>query len=88
MSRSVAFWISHVAERFAAAKLHFGHGTHTATEEAAWLVQHALGVSFGQLQERSEQAVPAVRAAEIERLANERIATRRPKARHRWWRWR
>jgi hypothetical protein len=35
-------WIAFVSRRFAAARLVFGHGTHSARDEAIWLLVHVL----------------------------------------------
>ena len=40
---TLAEWIDHVAAQFAAAGLHYGHGTDNEQDEAAWLVLHAAG---------------------------------------------
>ena len=61
------------AQRFARAKLHYGHGTHNAREEAAWLISSVLGFLL-------EQEIPAGQLKKIESLAQRRIRTREPLA--------
>jgi ribosomal protein L3 glutamine methyltransferase len=69
--------IGHIAARFAAAPLFFGHGTENANDEAAWLVKRGLGLPFDA--DRNRQLAPA----EIERidaLAARRVGERTPVA--------
>jgi ribosomal protein L3 glutamine methyltransferase len=61
------------AQRFARAKLHYGHGTHNAREEAAWLISSVLGFLL-------EQEIPAGQLKKIDALAQRRIRTRKPLA--------
>jgi ribosomal protein L3 glutamine methyltransferase len=61
------------ARRFARAKLHYGHGTRNAREEAAWLISSVLGFL-------PEQEVPSRQLRKVEALARERIRTRQPLA--------
>jgi ribosomal protein L3 glutamine methyltransferase len=61
------------ARRFARAKLHYGHGTRNAREEAAWLISSVLGFLL-------EQEVPSRQLRKIEALAHARIRTRQPLA--------
>ena len=61
------------AQRFARAKLHYGHGTHNAREEAAWLISSVLGFLL-------EQEIPAGQLKKIDALAQRRIRTREPLA--------
>ncbi|MGH8697120.1 MAG: 50S ribosomal protein L3 N(5)-glutamine methyltransferase [Burkholderiales bacterium] len=78
--RTVSGWREELARRFARGKLFFGHGTHTARDEAAWLVCHVLRIPFGELERALERPVPAAVARRLERLAARRIATREPLA--------
>ncbi len=61
------------ARRFARAGLHYGHGTHNAKEEAAWLISSVLGYLL------EEEVRPAARR-KIESLAQRRIRERIPLA--------
>lgn len=61
------------AAQFSRAKLHYGHGTHNAREEAAWLISSVLG--FLLEQELNSRQVKAVQS-----LAQRRIRTRKPLA--------
>ena len=61
------------ARRFARAKLHYGHGTHSAREEAAWLISSVLGYLL-------EQEVEPKDARRIEKLVRRRIRERIPLA--------
>ncbi|MFY9315444.1 MAG: 50S ribosomal protein L3 N(5)-glutamine methyltransferase [Burkholderiales bacterium] len=61
------------AQRFARAKLHYGHGTHSAKEEAAWLISSVLGFLL-------EQDLSSKQIKEIDTLARRRVRTREPLA--------
>ena len=61
------------ARRFSRARLHYGHGTHSAQEEAAWLISSVLGYLL-------EQEVTSAQAKKIQALASARIRTRKPLA--------
>lgn len=66
------------ARAFRAARLHFGHGTANARDEAAWLIAHVVGVIPGEL--LPNQPVLPDRQREIRRLAARRIRERIPLA--------
>jgi len=61
------------ARGFSRAKLHFGHGTHNAREEAAWLISSVLGFLL-------EQELRPRQVREIETLARRRMRERIPLA--------
>lgn len=61
------------ARRFSRAKLRYGHGTHNAREEAAWLISSVLGFLL-------EQELSAKQAKAINSLAHRRIRERIPMA--------
>ena len=62
-----------IARRFLRAKLHYGHGTHNAKEEAAWLISSQLGYLL-------EEEVAPAKQKRIEALAGRRIKERIPLA--------
>jgi len=78
--RTVGGWWEELARRFARRKLFFGHGTHNARDEAAWLLCHVLRIPFDELERALERPVPAAVARRLERLAARRITTREPLA--------
>ena len=61
------------ARRFTRAGLHYGHGTHNAREEAAWLISSVLGYLL-------EEEVSASAHKKIESLVRRRIRERIPLA--------
>lgn len=77
---TVGDWIDHAASTLRQAGLAFGHGTHYAEDEAAWLVTHTLGIAFETLGEAYARPVPVRTGARIQRLMDERIRTRAPLA--------
>ena len=66
--------IGKTEERLKAARLHYGHGTDNARDEAAFLVLRGLGLPFDTDLERSADP------ARIERLVEKRIGQRIPAA--------
>lgn len=69
----VSALLRRVAAQFSRAKLHYGHGTHNAREEAAWLISSVLGYLL-------EEEVSAQNRKKIEALARRRIRERIPLA--------
>lgn len=68
------------ASRFSAARLHFGHGTDNAIDEAAWLTAHALHLPSERLGEFGECRVTEREREVIIGLLDRRVAERRPAA--------
>jgi ribosomal protein L3 glutamine methyltransferase len=65
---------------FRKARLHYGHGTHNARDEAAWLVCSAGRVPFDGLAQSLGQALPAAALRRIRAIAERRVADREPLA--------
>jgi len=78
--RTVRQWWHWTERRFARARLAYGHGTTNARDEAAWLVCHVLGIGFDQFGGSLERLVSDRTARRLVRLADRRVATRRPLA--------
>lgn len=77
---TVGGWWQELARRFARARLFFGHGTHSARDEAAWLLCHVLRIPFEDLSRALDRPVSKVTVRRLERLAARRITTREPLA--------
>ena len=69
-----------IERRFRSARLAYGHGTHDASEEAAWLVCHVLRIPFDRLSEAQDGAVSAAAGRRLAALTDRRIRTREPLA--------
>jgi len=77
---TIADNVQRIARQFQRAGLHYGHGTATARDEAAWLVLHVLGAPLdGGFDDWARRPGPG-QQAEIERLAALRCETRQPLA--------
>jgi len=70
---TVSQLLRRIAGEFSRAKLHYGHGTHNAKEEAAWLISSVLGFLL-------EQKLSAKQIGVIDSLARRRIRERKPLA--------
>jgi len=68
------------ARRFRRARLTYGHGTANATDEAAWLVLHALGLPPDATDSVLSRAVAPAMARRIIRLFDQRVRERKPAA--------
>ena len=77
---SVEQLINQLAERFAVAGLHYGHGTDNAVDEAAWLVFTQLGLSHDDAQAAYAKIIEPGRLEDLEMLAQRRISERLPLA--------
>ena len=79
-SRTVGDWWREVTRRFQRARLVFGHGTSNASDEAAWLLCHALRLTFDAFESALQRPVDAAAGRRVEALVARRIATREPLA--------
>ena len=70
---TVSQLLRRIAGEFSRAKLHYGHGTHNAREEAAWLISAVLGFLL-------EQELDGKQENKILKLARRRIRERKPLA--------
>jgi ribosomal protein L3 glutamine methyltransferase len=73
-------WLRHAESSFRRARLHFGHGTHRARDEAAWLLVHVLGISHEELGTALDRELTAAQRAKASRLISERVRRRIPLA--------
>ncbi|MBI2961273.1 MAG: 50S ribosomal protein L3 N(5)-glutamine methyltransferase [Betaproteobacteria bacterium] len=73
-------WIAYAAMRLSKARLHFGHGTHNAAEEAAWLVQSVAGIPYDRLAASLDTSLTPAQQRRAEKLIEERIGSRAPLA--------
>lgn len=79
-SLSLLALVEREAARLDAAPLSYGQGTTNAFDEAAWLVQWALGLPMETLGEAPAREVSPAQAAQAAALVDRRIATREPAA--------
>ena len=68
------------ALRFRRARLHFGHGTGNARDEAAWLIGHVTGIHPGDVHLHLQDSVTAAHVKRIRRVAERRARERVPLA--------
>jgi len=73
-------WLSYAERRFRVARLRFGHGTHSARDEAAWLLTSVLGLPHEGLARSLAYELTARKRRSAARLIEERVRTRRPLA--------
>ena len=73
-------WLSYAERRFRAARLRFGHGTHSARDEAAWLLTSVLRLPHDGLARSLGYELTAPERRRASRLIEERVRTRRPLA--------
>ena len=67
-------------QRFLRAKLHYGHGTHNARDEAAWLVCHVTHQPFDDLAASLDRMLTARESSRLDAITTRRITTRVPLA--------
>ena len=73
-------WLCYAERRFRAARLRFGHGTHSARDEAAWLLASVLRLPYEGLAQSHTRKLTERERRNAARLIAERVHTRRPLA--------
>jgi len=77
---NVGKWVAQVSNELERAELHFGHGTDNATDEAAWLVLHAIGARLDGSFDDWQAGVSQEQANAIAALLKARLESRKPLA--------
>jgi ribosomal protein L3 glutamine methyltransferase len=72
--------LTRAEEAFARAYLHFGHGTHNAADEAAWLLTCVLRIPHERLGDSLGRRMTPSQQAQVSRLVSERVRRRAPLA--------
>ena len=67
-------------ERLKKAKLHYGHGTHNARDEAAYLILHTLGLPLESIAPHIDRRLTIAEQKGLDSLLVRRIAMRMPSA--------
>jgi ribosomal protein L3 glutamine methyltransferase len=78
--RTVGELLDRTAQRLDRARLHYGHGTGNARDDAAALVFHALGLAHASAPASYRLKLPPGAGAAVEALVRRRIAERIPSA--------
>jgi ribosomal protein L3 glutamine methyltransferase len=78
--RTVGELLDRIERRLDRARLHYGHGTDNARDDAAALVFHALGLSHASAPASYRLTLPPGAEAAVEALVRRRIAERIPSA--------
>jgi ribosomal protein L3 glutamine methyltransferase len=73
-------WLRFAVSRFDEAGLHFGHGTHEAYDEAAYLLLHALHLPLDRLEPFLDARVTKAEGAKLAALLDRRVRERVPAA--------
>jgi ribosomal protein L3 glutamine methyltransferase len=76
----VAAVLEDAERRFKRARLFFGHGTHNAYDEAAWLMLHTLRAPIDSLDAQLRRTLTLAQARRFETLVRRRIEERTPAA--------
>jgi ribosomal protein L3 glutamine methyltransferase len=71
-------WLRYGASRFAAARLVYGHGTSTATDEAAYLILKTLHLPINELEPWLEARLTRREREEVAAILEQRIISRNP----------
>jgi len=71
-------WLRYATSRFRAAGLSYGHGTATATDEAAYLILHTLHLPIDELEPWLDCRLTAAERAAVGQIVERRVATRKP----------
>lgn len=77
---TVAVAFQRAAAQLHAARLHYGHGTRDARDEAAFLILHLLGLAPQSLAPLHDRRLSAAQATRLQALVAQRIRTRHPAA--------
>ncbi|APB99347.1 50S ribosomal protein L3 N(5)-glutamine methyltransferase [Polynucleobacter asymbioticus] len=72
--------INHIAQKLAAANLHYGHGAIDAQSEALWIVSKQLDLSPTEALNHLEDQISADQQLKASAVADTRISTRKPLA--------
>jgi len=73
-------WLGAAERRLRAARLHFGHGTHSARDESAWLLAHVTNIPHERLSRSLDYPLTTAERRHASLLVELRVRTRRPLA--------